>query len=592
MNKDKFELGLLADASADILAWIVPAGRLFNWMTRSIEVPAGWLALGKRRGRDPLLVGSGKSYEDSDTEEIVFVRSGAVRCVADAADLKSSDGYAFSGTIEIQVRLIEDAAELGAFRRTIAGSSDVIRRLDLQRQLQWELHKALVELAGRHTAEELLVRLDSGEARTCVEGRLGGFFLSGGLALEGPVVTQFDSPAYREFRREQAHIESRDRRAAARARVQEALAQARGQRLSHLVEILGQLEQAAESRKDLSIADLLRTFGESERGEMYAALWHVASPTSRAAQVAAVSGQHLLLFAPTDLERPARQIRLPDSLGPLRSVATDERSREAQLLMVGARLGVHLVDLAAGEVVDSLSAAEVQGGVEVRGGVNASAMSEARVYATHSELGLLGWPRGMFNAPVEKMLPEVTSGADTVRSALFTEGQLWFSVDEEVWARPEETAAQPTLYAGARERVSALTVAAGVVYAGTICGQILSWDVGAPESGRVLRGSTGNPVETLALLDNGTVDHLLIADRGTALQALVLEDNYIRRYEAGNMSVRRAAATDDVFVAMNDNRDRLIAWDPREPARPKSVLIIPHLTGEPLQDLCIVSECV
>src|SRR5690606_19561486 len=143
-----------------------------------------------------------------------------------------------------------------------------------------------------------------------------------------------------------------------------------------------------------------------------------------------------------------------ETLGPLRSIGVDERSLEAQLLMVGARLGVHLVDCASGEVVDSLSAAELDTGLEIRGGVNAAAMSDYRVYATHSELGLLAWSRGMFGAPVEKMLPEVTAGADTVRCARFAEGQLWFSVDEEVWAQPEDgtSSCKPTLYAGARER--------------------------------------------------------------------------------------------------------------------------------------------
>lgn len=590
MTKDKFELSLLTEASPDILAWVVPGGRLFSWVCRSIVVPAGWAVLGKRQGQDPLLVGSGKSYDGADTEDLLFVRSGPVRCVVDAADLRSSDGYTCNGTIEAGVRIIEDLSELSAFRRSIVGSSEIVRRLDLQRHLQWELHRVLAELAAGHTAEELLGRIDSAKVRKLIDARLGGLFLAGGLAIDGPSLARFDSSAYREFRRQQSAMESRGRHVAARTRVQEALAQAQKQRLSHLVEILGQLERAAESKKDLSVGDLLRTFGESQRAEMYAALWHVAAPSNLVRQIAVVSGQEVLLFAPDDLDRPARQIRLPDTLGPLRSVGVDARSLEAQLLLVGARLGVHLLDLASGEVVDSLSAAELDSGLEIRGGVNAVAMSDNRVYATHSELGVLSWPRGMFNAPVETMLPEVTVGADTVRCARFAEGRLWFTADEEVWALPEEEAAKPTLYAGACERVSALTVSQGVVYVGTVCGQVLAWDVGDPESGRAIRGTTGSPVESLAFVDNGAVDHLLIADRGTALQALVVDDNYIRRYESGNLPVRRAAAAGDVFVAMNDNRDRLIAWDPREPARPRAVAIIPHMTGQPIQDICVIPQ--
>lgn len=591
MIKEKFELSLLSEASPEILAWIVPGGRLFSWMCRSILIPAGWAALGFRKGQDPLLVGSGKPYEDNDTQDLMFVRSGPVRCTVDAADLRSSDSYTFTGSIEVAVRVIEDPAELGAFRRTLVGSSEIVRRTDLQRHLQWELHKVLVEIASRHTADELLGTVDSAEVHKQVETRLGGLFLAGGLSLDGPIGLHFDSPAYRDFRRQQANLESRNRHVAARTRIQEALAQAQRERLSHITDLLEHLEKAAEKRGDLSVADLLRTFSESERAEMYAALWHLSQPARKAGQIAAVSGQELLLFSPDDLTRPGQRISLPDSLGPLRSVSVDDLSLEARLVMVGARLGVHLVDYAAGEVVDSLSASELDVGLDLRGGVNAAAMGEHRVYATHSELGLLAWPRGMFSPPVEKMLPEVTAGADTVRCARFAEGYLWFSVDEEIWAQPDDgSSAKPTLYPGARERVSALTVAGGVLYAGTVCGQVLAWDVGDPDTARPVRGASGNPVESLAVLDNGAVDHLLIADRENALQAMVVEDSYTRRYESGNVPVRRAAVADDLFVAMNDNRDRLFAWRPNDPAKPVSVLIVPHLTGNTIQDLCVIPQ--
>ncbi|HON65221.1 MAG TPA: hypothetical protein PLS23_01895 [Phycisphaerae bacterium] len=590
MLKEKFDLSLLTEASPEILAWAVPGGRLFGWLCRSILIPAGWAALSNRKGQDPVLVGPGKPYEDQDTDDVLFVRSGPVRCSIDATDLRSADGHAFIGSLEICVRVVEDPAELGAFRRTFMGRSEIVRRMDLQRHLQWELHKVLSDLAAAHTADDLLRRIDSSEIRKAVDARLGGLMLAGGLTIDGPVTAHFDSPAYREFRRRQAELESRKHHVAARARIQQALAQAQKERLSHIVGLLEQLEKAAESRTDLSVADLLRTFSESERAEMYAALWHVSKPARRTRYVAAVSGQELLLFSPDDLQKPTRRIALPEHLGPLRSVSVDERSLEAQLIMVGARLGMYLVDSASGEVVDSLSAAELDAGLEIRGGVNASAMSDYRVYATHSELGLLSWTRGMFNPPVEKLLPEVTAGAETVRCARFADGRLWFAVDEEIWSQPEDgtAACKPTLYPGARERVSALTTAAGVLYAGTVYGRILAWDIDDPDSARVIRGGSGNPVESLAVLDNGAVDHLLIADRGSALQALVLEDSYTRRYESGSMPVRRAAVADDLFVAMNDNRDRVIAWNPRDPARPAATVIVPHLTGDTIQDLCVI----
>lgn len=592
MTRDKFELSLLADASPDVIAWLVPGNRLFNWLCRSILVPAGWAVLGWRNGQDPRYAKAGDRFDDEETQDLLFIRSGAFVCSADATDLRSSDGFLCGGALEVSVRVIEEPTELAAFRRTLMGSTEVVRRADLQRQLEWEMRRVLAEMAESHTAEELLARVDRDEVRRRVDERLGPVCFAGGMSLEGPVVATFHSPAYREHCRQQAAIESRNRHVSARTKIQQALAEAQKERLGHLTGILGQLSQAAEAREDLSIADLLRTFSESERAEMYAALWSMLAPTRKTREVAIVSGQELLLFQPADFETPVRRLTLPDTLGPLRSVSVDVHSLEADLAMVGARLGVYLVDLHTGDVVDSLSAGEIELTAEIKGGVNAAAMSDDHVWATHSELGVLAWPRRMFNPPVERLFPEITAGADTVRSARFAEGYLWFAVDEEIWAWPQgaESGAKPTHYPGSGARISALEVAGGMVYAGNLHGQIIAWQIGDPESARVLRGTTGSPVESIELLDGGAIDHLVVADRGNALQAIVVDDSYIRRYESGSTPVRRAAVADDLFVAMNDNRDRLLAWDPRKPAEPSAMLIVPHLTGSTIQDLCIIPQ--
>jgi hypothetical protein len=592
MTKDKFELSLLAEASPDVLAWLVPGARLFSWVCRSILVPAGWTALGTRQGRDPMLVRSGGRYEDEDTQDMLFIRGTPAQCTVEAADLRSADGFICSGTLELSIRMIEEPSELAAFRRTILGSSEVLRRSDLQRLLQSEMRGVLSDLAAKHSAEELLGRLDVRDTRQLVEARLGAICLAGGIAMDGPVTIVFDSPAYREHRRHQAVVESRSRHIATRVKIQEALAAAQKERLGHLTDMLQQLQKAADERKDLSVSDLLRTFSEGERAEMYGALWHLCPAARKAGQVAVVSGQEVLLFQPADLTHPARRLAMPETLGPLRSVSMDERSLDAGLMMVGARLGVHLVDLRTGGVLDSLSATQVDSDVEVRGGVNAAAMSDDHVYATHSECGLLRWPRRVFNPPAERWFPELTTGADTVRCARCVEGYLWFSADEKVWAWPltGEAGCRPTMYAGSSARVSALAVAGGVVYAASVNGQILAWEVGQPDSARSVRGATGHPVESIDTLNAGAVDHLVVADRSTALQATVVEDNYVRRYEAGSMGVRRASVADDLFVAMNDNRDRLLAWDPRNPGEPAATVIVPHITGATIQDVCVIPQ--
>src|SRR5690606_5064508 len=124
--------------------------------------------------------------------------------------------------------------------------------------------------------------------------------------------------------------------------------------------------------------------------------------------------------------------------------------------------------------------------------------------------------------------------------------------------------------------------------AGNVAGEVLAWDLADPATPQILRGSTGQPVESVDLLDSGGIERLVIADRSRELTALVLGDHYERPYHAGRALVRRAAALPDLLLAMNDTRDRLLAWDPREPAEPLASIVIPHLTGEPIQDIALI----
>ena len=107
-------------------------------------------------------------------------------------------------------------------------------------------------------------------------------------------------------------------------------------------------------------------------------------------------------------------------------------------------------------------------------------------------------------------------------------------------------------------------------------------------SARIVRSQSAGPVESIDVLGVGGVDHLVLADRSRGLTVLAVEDAYARRYESPSQLIRRAAAAEDLLVAMNDSRDRLIVWNPREPAEPAATVVIPHLTGSSIQDLCLV----
>lgn len=589
MAKPRFDIDSLA-RRPDVLACIVPADQLFAWLARSVEIPAGWVALAAREGQDPLVVKGGHCYTDDDTQDVLFARVSALPCTAEEAHLRSSDGFECTGTLSLRVSILPDKAELAAFRKTVLGSSSGATVSDLQRYLHVAMGKVLGELASCHSAGELLQSLEDTAVQPLVNEILGPVCLAAGLEIDGPASVRFDSPAYRDHCRHHDETERRHDRQQARVRIQEALDHARERHLSNLVRMLEQMRDAGDRHGDLSIQDLLRSFSEAERGEMYAALWQLCPGAGSSRFVAAVSGNELLLFAPDDIARPARRIGLPDVLGPLRSVTADRRSVEAGVVIVGAATGVLVVDIDSGDVRQVLHA-DVQDGQSVRGGVNAAAMSDDRIFATHSELGLMAWPRDAASGTrAASLCTGITADASAVRCAQVADGTVWFTAGPDAWSLDLRSGAQsePVRYGPGGDTLSALKVAESTVYAGNVDGQVMAWEMGQPQAVRIIRGRAEGPVESIHLVSTGGVDRLVIAGRGSALLAMVMGDNYVCRYEAAGQLVRRAAAADDLFVAMNDSRDRLIAWKPDQPDRPIAGVIIPHLTGTALQDVCIV----
>ncbi len=617
----RFDIGTLSWRAGEI-ARLVPARHLFGWLTRVVTVPTGWAALALRAGLDPLLVSAGDKLEKEALENALFVRTGPLECTAEHNEIASADGYACRGTIRLPLRVVLDHAELAALRRTLLGPLDLLVSARLQNHVEWPLRQVLAELSARHTATELLNPLDSSAVQPLVDEKLAPLCLAAGLKIDGPAQVHFDSPAYREHLRKTADVDAQRQQVAAKAQIQQALAAAQRERLTHLTELLERMRELSSELGPTSLMELLRRFDAPERSEMYAALWQLCPPQTRTRFAVALSGQELLLFNPAGLERPTHRIRLSEEHGPLRSVSADTwgpvqpdvdwaapSSLGAGLLLVGAATAVHVVDPDSGQTRAILP---TDGDPKlVRGGFNAAAMDEEYIFATHSELGLLLWDRKATGEKgVRNLLPErpegcfaqkvpdpfftplcrqITRRAQTVRSVRVAGDRVWFAVDDTVWSAriADREATDLVPYRGADAAITALTVANGTVYAGTSAGRILAWPIRDPDAAQVIRQVSGTPVESLQIVETAGIRRLIFADAGSGATAMVLGDNYTCRYESP-LRMRRVAAAGDLLLAMNDARDRLVAWQPHRPAEPLATIIIPHLTGSSIQDICLI----
>ena len=575
---------------ATSMALVRSAGDLFSLLTRSFELPARWAALVTREAGDAVYVRAGGQIRHDGVKDVLLVRTGPVEVEVPLASVHSADGYSCDVHITLQVELVTEPAELKAFRDTVMGSAGYADLESLEGQLLWPLQSAVQSFADSRTAEVLVTGAEPEALQAVLDEKLKPALFSAGLARCGTPRVTIESPGYAEVQATRAQEARRLDQHAAREQVRQAVRQGQDAHVAHLGGLLDELGQLADRSPDLSVADLVKTFSERDRGQLYQALWQ-ALPEQAARWIVAASGEELWFFEPGTWDKPVRRVRLAGPAGPLRSVTTARDDAGTGVLLVGAARGVHVIEPEA-DTPRATYLFNFPGSADLESGVNAAAIGSGRVFATHSQIGLVVWPADQPAASV-RMLTELTADARTVRHAQVADNRLWFAVDASVISVPLDQigAASAIKYDGRPARITALVAQRDAVYAGNRDGEILRWalDRDQRDEPEVLRSASGQSVESIEVLETGGVLRLVFADQSTALNALVVGDAYACRYEGQDQRVRRAAIAGDWLVAINDRRDRLLCWRPHEPLGPAGTIPVSRLSGRSVQDVCVVT---
>lgn len=605
MNNQRFTIADFTN-NADAVARLVRAEQVFTLLNRQLVVPTECVALVWSDGDQPHIVHAGRTIEAGGAREVLFVRTTPFNLDYEFPAAGSKDGFACSAAVQCDVQVIPDRAELASFRRTILGGRSSVQREDLQRHCEEVVRTALAAFAASRPAGELLqpVTWDAFDAALAEHFKPLGF-ASGLMLGRDPRVT-FASPAFEQSRRTAEAEEQRRRRLEADEKRRTAAAEARKKHLTELGELLEQLNRTAAQQPGMSTADLIKTFDPVRRGVLYEGL--IAQPsTLKATQaILVVAGDELLWFDPAKLAQPMRRLKLASEAGPLRSVRI---ARDDDVLLVGARRGVHIVDVD-GRLKHTCPAAP---GVEPRGGFNSAVLVGDYVYATHSEIGLARWRRqsvapagsppsqggagGGLESPAvpspdggmvqELCLSELTTGAKAVRDVQLDDaGRLWFSADARVigW---QPDGADPPIAVSQPAVVTALLVADGRIHAGLEDGRIIRWDVADSSRIDMLRGPTDQAVHSLCWTAGGGVPRLLIADGRPQLDCQVLRDAYLGTY-ACDQRLLWGQAAEDCIVGVNDRRDHLFLWRPDSPQRPEAGVSVGRLCGRSIQDVALL----
>jgi hypothetical protein len=528
-------------------------------------------------------VAPGDKVAADDVSEVLFVRATPIELAWVCPQLAARDRYLCDARITVTLRALTDRAELEALYEQVMGSRRAIDIDDVQRYLHSHVEQALRKVVAEHETAALIEGEASASAARAVAEALQAPCFSGGLAIAAAPAVTVTSPAYQRLREaEQRAARALDEHAA-QSELRDALARAQRTHLDHLEGMLERLHQLAESSPTVELSELMRSFEESQRGQLYQALIS-ARARRRVTQWLAIVAGHEVLFV--DAHEPgeiARRVHLDGPAGPLRALQYDDGSG---LLTVGASRGVYLLHPEAGQPDCVLLAADDRA---VRGGFNAVAVLADNVVATHSELGVIHWLRTEDGAG-RAILADVVQGADTVRAAQFNAGRFWCTVDAQAVTVPaDDLAAAPRVITAGSTTLSALCANDATLYAGTSEGEIFIWpDVLENVQPQCIHRGSRRPAESVALVAAGGISRLFYTDTSLAVYCRVLGDTFACRYEAGGQTIRRAECAADVVAATTDARDRVLLWKTDQPQHPASVVSILRLTGHSVQDVCLV----
>ena len=559
--------------------------QLFGLLTKSVRLPPDRVGLVKRERGNRVLCRPGGEINERDVIDVLLVRLAPIRLRYESLTASSVDHHLCSVAVTLTVAPIAEASELASFDRAVVGTAGYADHDAVKAYFLPHVAKAAAAAAEGRGVEVLLGTRSSDDVAAEMIEQLKGPAFTAGLQLEGPIDARFDSTAYRQAQRARAEIQRRREEFAAQRRIAQAVQQAQNARAEHLTALLAQLREQADRNPKIELADLIRSFPETERGEIYNALFATCDGQMDTRSIVVGSGAELLVYEPTLLDRPVERITLPDRVGPVRSVHAHMDAAGERRLFVGAGTGVYELSIEDGKDVHTYA---VEPPMNVRGGVNAVALVGDRIVASHSELGLLSWRRGS-DEPAEFLLRDQTRDADAIRGVQFVNGDLFFSIDARVvQIQADDPNAEPREFVGSGSVITALCAADGV-YAGNAEGEVLYWALDAPDQPQRLNSARRRPAESVVVLDFGTLQRLFYTDTSLAVLARVLGDTFTCRYEAGGQTLRRTEVASDLIVATNELRDRLICWRPGQPAKPYGVAQVARLTGRSIQDVCLLS---
>lgn len=571
--------------SPDAVALMVAPAAVFGVLNRSLRLPHDVAALirgdlGERRACPP-----GGTLTAEGADALLLIRLKPVDVRIEQWTVSSADHFPCVASVGFAVTPVGETGEMSSFEKRVVGRWFGVDVGGVGRYFEEAARSGLAAAAEGRGVEALIEPRRREDVTADVAAAIRPAAFAAGMRVDGPIEVRFDSPLYRQSLR--ARTESKRLRDdfVLHERLAEARETARRKRAEHLAELLDRMREESHRVPGLVLSDLLKSFAEPDRAELYQALLGTNEVRSATRWVVVGSGDAILHFDPQSMGEPAKRRPMGGDVGPIRSVQSHVDASGFRRLFVGAATGVYELG-AEGDGEAKPYRADSNG--SVRGGFNAVALLGEVILATHSELGLVRWQRGTHDAGKAIRASE-TRGAATVRGVQVQYRDVYYAVDNEIVRfSADRLEGDSTRYVGSASSITAFVAAEDGVYAGNADGEILHWPAEAAERPSIIVAGSGRPIESVVIHAFPGLRRLLHTNGSAGVSVRVLGDTLTSRYEAGGQTVLRAEAASDLIVGTTELRDRLICWLPSDTGKPHSIATVGRLTHHSIQDVCLI----
>jgi hypothetical protein len=295
-------------------------------------------------------------------------------------------------------------------------------------------------------------------------------------------------------------------------------------------------------------------------------------------RILCVVGKRVLAFDPKTNLHPEVPKEVYDteggSLGYLRSVRVD-RVEGVDWVLAGAQRGAYR--LTADKRVEYTFPADPTG----KGGANAVAYFDRRVFATHSEMGLWEWP--WEGGAARSLCEGVTHGASATRGALVHDGHLYFSAGNDVFSIDLATGGDtPVRFKGSDDSVTAFVVQGRELVAGNRAGKLYRWDLDDPGSAQAFNVLKKNPIYMLRHAQIAGHGFYIIGSKDFTITAAEPRRDVYREYQARE-EVRWVDGAADFIVGVTRSGYKVLVWDAHHQTEPKLTVRV----SDKVQDLFV-----